>query len=77
MVCTYKFRSTIFSGDRITSYNCSSPGTSQQIRDNTDPACVISVDCARGFALLHWLNVRYVLHCFVFLRLHCGLSSTA
>ena len=43
-----------------------SSGTSQQTRDNTDPACVISVDCARGFALLHWLNLRYGLYCFVF-----------
>ena len=44
----------------------SSPGTSQQTRDNTDPACVISVDFARGFAFLHWFNLRYGLHCFVF-----------
>ena len=33
---------------------------------DTDPACVISVDCARGFTFLHWLNLRYGLHCFVF-----------
>ena len=33
---------------------------------DTDPACVISVDCARGFALLRWLNLRYGLKCFVF-----------
>ena len=51
---------------QVTVSRASSPGTSQQTRDNTDPACVISVDCARGFALLHWLNLRYGLHCFVF-----------
>ena len=33
---------------------------------DTDPACVITVDCARGFTFLHWLNLRYGLHCFVF-----------
>ena len=47
------------------------------ISADTDLACVISVDCAIGFTLLHWLNLRYGLPCFVFLRLHCGLSSTA
>ena len=45
MVCTYKFRSTIFF--QVTVSRASSPGTNQQTRDNTDPACV---DCARGFA---------------------------
>ena len=64
MVCTYKFRSTIFF--QVTVSRASSPGTSQQTRDNTDPACVISVDCARGFTLLHWLNLQYGLYCFVF-----------
>ena len=48
MVCAYKFRSTIFLQEIVS--RASSPGTSQQTRDNTDPACVISVDCARGFA---------------------------
>ena len=37
-----------------------------QLSQQTDPACVISVDCARGFALLHLLNLRYGLYCFVF-----------
>ena len=37
-----------------------------QLSQQTDPACVISVDCARGFVLLHWLNLRYGLYCFVF-----------
>ena len=50
MVCAYKFRSTIFFRRPFHELQCSSPGTSQQTRDNTDPACVISVDCARGFA---------------------------
>ena len=51
MVCAYKSRSTIFLQEIVS--RASSPGTSQhakQTRDNTDPACVISVDCARGFA---------------------------
>ena len=51
-----------FSGDRIASY--SSPGTTEPT--DRPSLCVISVDCARGFALLHWLNLRYGLYCFVF-----------
>ena len=46
MVCTYKFRSTIFF--RRPYYELVL--LAQQTRDNTDPTCVISVDCARGFA---------------------------
>ena len=48
MVCAYKFGSKIFFQETVS--RASSPGTSQQTRDNTDPACVISVDCTRGFA---------------------------
>ena len=33
---------------------------------STDPACVISTDCARAFTLLHRLNLRYGLCCFGF-----------
>ena len=31
-----------------------------------DSACVISVNCGRGFMLLPWLNIQYGLYCFVF-----------
>ena len=57
-----------FSGVRIGS-RASSPGTSQQTRDSTDPACVISVVVQEvlrpGFCALT-LVLRYGLYCFVF-----------
>ena len=50
-------------GLSLSSSNFSSPRTSLT---GTDPACVISTDCARAFTLFHRLNLRYGLCCFGF-----------
>ena len=64
----------IFSGDRITNYNY----FSWQKPTDTDPAWVITVDCARGFgSYTGWIFGTGCAVSVVFLRLHCDLSSTA
>ena len=52
----------------IMSYDCSFPCTSEQIQENTDPGCVISVDCPRGFCTFTLLesSACVALFCFFY-----------